>query len=80
MNVKKFAQDKAKKMKYQKFLKSNKQNLCSVDDSKFKQFSVDLHKLSLDQDYPNRNIIKEQISIFLENQSQNKTFHDKNLL
>lgn len=31
----------------------------------------------MDQDYPNRNIIKEEISIFLENQSQNKTFHDK---
>ncbi len=49
MNVKKFAQDKAKKIKNEKYLKSNKENLCSVDDSKFKQFSVDLHKLSMDQ-------------------------------
>jgi hypothetical protein len=81
MNVKKFAQDKAKKMKYEKYLKENKENLYSVDDSKFKQFSVDLHKLSMDHDYPIRNLAKEDISVFLDNHSQIRTFHnDKNLL
>ena len=34
----------------------------------------------MDHEYPNRNIIKEEISVFLENQSQNRTFQDKNLL
>lgn len=58
MNVKKFAQDKAKKLKDSKLNKYNKENLCSVDDSKFKQFSVDLHRLSMDNSLCQKNISK----------------------